>query len=116
MTVRPRASRRGLVVFLLFVLTVVATILYRSRLLFGLLLEDGLRTAIYPAELIAELEHEHDSHSDVIPKIIHQTYKNTSLPAIWLEQQNQTLALHEDYEYMVSGRLLLLRLYSTDVG
>ena len=100
MTIRPRPSRRGPILFVLCVVLVVAILLHRSRLLLGLLFEDGAHNAIYPAAIIAQ---DAPKGSPLIPKIIHQTYKNTSLPLMWAEQQKQLLDLHPDYEYMVSG-------------
>ena len=99
MTIRPRTSRRGPILFILAVVVVVGILLHRSRFLIGLLFEDGSRNAIYPAVILAQDQSE---ANQLIPKIIHQTYKNASLPTVWVEQQRQLLELHEDYEYMVS--------------
>lgn len=100
MTIRPCPSRRGPILFLLGVVVVVGILLHRSRLLIGLLFEDGAHNAIYPAVILGP---DAPEGAQLIPKIIHQTYKNASLPAIWAEQQRQLLDLHQDYEYMVSG-------------
>jgi len=35
----------------------------------------------------------------MIPKIIHQTYKSTELPAVYRQCQESVLALHPDFEY-----------------
>ncbi|MCJ1307603.1 hypothetical protein MMC25_001250 [Agyrium rufum] len=35
----------------------------------------------------------------LIPKIIHQTYINTSIPEVWQQAQQSCIDLHEDYEY-----------------
>jgi len=37
----------------------------------------------------------------LIPKIIHQTYKNEDLPEHWKNAQNAVKYYHPDYEYMV---------------
>lgn len=37
-----------------------------------------------------------------IPKIIHQTYANHSIPDHWKQAQQSCLDLHPDYEYKVS--------------
>lgn len=100
MTIRPRPSRRGPILFILAVAVVVGILLHRSRLLIGLLFEDGSHNAIYPAVILAQ---DPPEGNQLIPKIIHQTYKNASLPKVWAEQQRQLLDLHQDYEYMVSG-------------
>ncbi|MCJ1439740.1 MAG: hypothetical protein MMC23_000221 [Stictis urceolatum] len=41
------------------------------------------------------------SHPPVIPKIIHQTYKNTSVPEPWIEPSSKCKEMHPDYEYML---------------
>lgn len=40
----------------------------------------------------------------LIPKIIHQTYINESIPAQWKAGQQSCIDLHPDYEYKVSGK------------
>jgi hypothetical protein len=37
----------------------------------------------------------------IIPKIIHQTYKNETIPEVWVEAQQSCIDLHPDYEYIV---------------
>lgn len=38
---------------------------------------------------------------ELIPKIIHQTYKNETIPDIWKEGQQRCIDLHPDYEYIL---------------
>ncbi|CCF58456.1 hypothetical protein KAFR_0E03040 [Kazachstania africana CBS 2517] len=37
----------------------------------------------------------------LIPKIIHQTYKTTDIPEQWKESQKKCIELHSDYEYIL---------------
>jgi mannosyltransferase OCH1-like enzyme len=45
----------------------------------------------------------------MIPKIIHQTYINTSIPEQWKSGQQSCIDLHADYEYMVCPQWSWLR-------
>ena len=101
MSILLRSPRRGSIIFVLSVALVVGVLLYRSRLLLGLLFEDGSQDAIYPALILTPNAQVNDSQVQLIPKIIHQTYVNTSLPEVWKKQQEQLLSLHKDYVYMV---------------
>lgn len=42
-----------------------------------------------------------DERPQLIPKIIHQTYVNDTVPERWREAQKSCVDLHEDYEYKV---------------
>ncbi len=48
-----------------------------------------------------------DGRPQLIPKIIHQTWVNTSIPTHWRAPQQSCLDLHQDYEYKVSLFLAL---------
>jgi mannosyltransferase OCH1-like enzyme len=37
----------------------------------------------------------------LIPKIIHQTYKDTNIPKKWIEAQRKCISLHPDYQYIL---------------
>lgn len=52
----------------------------------------------------------HPDASLVIPKIIHQTYRNNNVPNQWKQAQKSCQDLHEDYEYKVS-KTAYLNLY-----
>jgi mannosyltransferase OCH1-like enzyme len=90
-----RRSRR----FLLLVTFVLAFLIYRSQPLLKLLSEVGALDTISASQLFTEAQKY--SNPDLIPKIIHQTYKNTSIPLKWQQMQNMILKYHDDYEYMV---------------
>ncbi|KAH8653174.1 MIPC synthase subunit [Tricladium varicosporioides] len=93
-----RSSRRGLF-FIVFVCLVVAILLHRSRFLIGLLFEDGARYSI-PTDTTLPQEYTSNETGFLIPKIIHQTYKDENIPEHWREAQKATKLLHPDYEYM----------------
>lgn len=42
-----------------------------------------------------------DSRPELIPKIIHQTYKTVDIPEQWKESQQKCLDLHPDYKYIL---------------
>ena len=94
----PRTPRRGALAFLLFVVFTVLIILYRSRFLFGLLIESGARYAISDIDFA---DNAYSATPQLIPKIIHQTYKTDAVPKNWQAGQQAVKDLHPDYEYMV---------------
>lgn len=84
-------------------------LLHRSRFLISLLFEDGREDSIPYSQIPSE----NDTLSLIIPKIIHQTYKDENLPDHWKEAQEAVKQHHPDYEYMVrftnQNPLILLR-------
>lgn len=67
----------------------------------SLLVVDGSNDMISRAELPGPNSEVPKSKEMIIPKIIHQTYVNESIPFHWKEAQQSCLDLHEDYEYKV---------------
>lgn len=94
--------RRGLVIFLVLNLLIVAFLVRSVFTLLTLLIEDGAADAIHPAEIPAPNSPLIDDRPHLIPKIIHQTYVNDTVPEKWREAQKSCVDLHEDYEYKVS--------------
>ena len=92
-----RSARRGVLVFFIFISLGFLTLLHRSRYLIGLLFEDGGKDSIFPSDIPSE----NTTLPLLIPKIIHQTYKNDDLPAHWKNAQYAVKYYHPDYEYMV---------------
>ena len=93
--------RRGLAIFLVLN-TIIVFFLVRSVFtLLTLLVEDGAADAIHPAEIPAPNSPLIDDRPHLIPKIIHQTYVNDTVPERWREAQKSCVDLHEDYEYRV---------------
>lgn len=94
--------RRGTAIFLVINLVVIGFLLNAFSTLIGLLFEDGAADAIRHADIPGPGSDLIDGRKQVIPKILHQTYINSSIPAQWKAGQQSCLDLHEDYEYMVS--------------
>uniref|UniRef100_A0A060TCZ9 ARAD1D39600p n=1 Tax=Blastobotrys adeninivorans TaxID=409370 RepID=A0A060TCZ9_BLAAD len=70
-------------------------LVYEVSDLLSLLLDSGASDAFTKEELNS------NSSQALIPKIIHQTYKNESIPDIWKGPQQSCLDLHPDYTYMM---------------
>lgn len=93
--------RRGLAIFLFINALIVTFLVHSVFTLLTLLIEDGSTDAIHSAEIPAPNSPLIDSLPQLIPKIIHQTYINESVPEHWREAQSSCIDLHEDYEYKV---------------
>ena len=93
--------RRGLTIFLIINLLIICFLIRSVYTLLTLLVEDGSRDAIHPAEIPAPNSPLIDHRRQLIPKIIHQTYVNDTVPERWRESQKSCVDLHEDYEYKV---------------
>ena len=94
--------RRGVLIFFLVNLTIVCYLVYSVWTLLTLLVVDGSSDAISRAEIPGPNSDDPlNGRKQLIPKIIHQTYANTSLPAHWKAAQQSCIDLHKDYEYKV---------------
>ncbi|GAB7347859.1 hypothetical protein MBLNU459_g5389t1 [Dothideomycetes sp. NU459] len=94
--------RRPVLIFLILNLAIVAFLIHSVWTLLSLLVVDGSADAISRAELPAPGSDLIEGRTQMIPKIIHQTYINESIPAVWQEPQASCLALHkEDWEYIL---------------
>lgn len=93
--------RRSLAVFLAVTGLIVIFLIHSVYTLLTLLVEDGSADAIHSAEIPAPNSPLIDNMPQYIPKIIHQTYINESVPEIWREAQRTCIDIHEDYEYKV---------------
>lgn len=93
--------RRGAVLFLLCTTAIILFLVHSVWTLLTLLVADGAEDAISKAELPAPGSPLIDSRQQMIPKIIHQTYINTSIPEVWQEAQQSCLDLHPapEWEY-----------------
>jgi inositol phosphorylceramide mannosyltransferase catalytic subunit len=94
--------RRGLLIFLLINILIIGLLVRSVFTLITLLFEDGARDAILRAEIPAPNSELIEQKPRFIPKIIHQTYVNESIPEHWREAQQSCLDYHMDYEYKVS--------------
>jgi mannosyltransferase OCH1-like enzyme len=93
--------RRGTVIFLVMNLVVIGFLLNAFSTLISLLFEDGSADAILRSEIPAPGSDLIENRTQLIPKILHQTYINSSIPAQWKEGQQSCIDLHQDYEYIV---------------
>ena len=93
--------RRSIFLFLLVILIVIGVLLRSVFTLLTLLVEDAAADAIHRAEIPSPTSQLIDERPQYIPKIIHQTYKNASIPEHWKGPQQSCIDLHADYEYKV---------------
>ena len=93
--------RRGILIFLVINLIIIVILIHSVFTLLSLLVEDGAADAIRHADIPAPNSPLIEHRPQLIPKIIHQTYINDSIPAIWKEAQQSCMDLHKDYEYRV---------------
>lgn len=93
--------RRGLLIFIVVNLIILSLLVRSVSTLLSLLVEDAAADAIHRAELPSPNSSLIEQRPQIIPKIIHQTYKNESIPEVWQEAQQSCLDLHPDYEYIV---------------
>ena len=102
-----RPPRRGAFVFLIFISSVVTLLIYRSRLLFGLLLENGSSDAVDTPAILHDFSSlDVSQQPQLIPKIIHQIWINDSIPAQWQEGTKAVKHHHEGWEYMVGSAFI----------
>ncbi|MCJ1393804.1 hypothetical protein MMC18_006680 [Xylographa bjoerkii] len=93
--------RRSVLIFLVINLLVIAFLVRSVFTLITLLTETGDADAITRGEIPAPQSPSIDSRPQLIPKIIHQTYINETIPERWREPVQQCLEMHEDYEYQL---------------
>jgi len=93
--------RRSYVLFAIAQLIILGSLCYWVRWLFVLLLDNGAADAIRSIDIPGASSPLIDSRKLVIPKIIHQTWKNESVPERWLEPQRTCRELHPDYQYIL---------------
>jgi mannosyltransferase OCH1-like enzyme len=93
--------RRGLLIFCLVNLLILSLLVRSVSTLLALLVEDAAADAIHRAELPSPNSSLIEQRPQIIPKIIHQTYKNETIPEVWVEAQQSCIDLHPDYEYIV---------------
>ncbi|BDD61816.1 hypothetical protein MPDQ_006247 [Monascus purpureus] len=93
--------RRGLSIFIVVNLIILLLLVRSVYTLLTLLVEDASADAIHRAEIPSPNSSLIEQRPQVIPKIIHQTYKNESIPEVWREAQQSCIDLHPDYEYIL---------------
>lgn len=98
--------RRGTIIFIAINFIIVCFLVNSVKTLLGLLFEDGSFDAIHRSDIPAPGSNLIDNRTQLIPKIIHQTYINSTIPERWKEPQQSCIAQHPDYEYKVCSGLL----------
>ncbi|KAK0118446.1 hypothetical protein ONS95_012731 [Cadophora gregata] len=93
--------RRGTIIFLVINLIIIGFLLNAFSTLISLLFQTGAADAIHRAEIPAPGSDMIENRTQLIPKIIHQTYINESIPQRWKAGQQSCIDLHEDYEYIL---------------
>jgi len=93
--------RRSVLFFLLGLIAFLAICLNMVWTLLTLLFVTGANDAISRAELPGPNSTVPSDRESLIPKILHQTYKNETIPYAWREAQQSCLDLHPDYKYML---------------
>ncbi len=101
--------RRTPIIIIVTAVVVLCLLVRSLYTLLTLLVEDCSRDAIRHAEIPVPNSSLLNTRPQLIPKIIHQTYANASIPQHWQKPQKSCLALHEDYEYKVSEYVALIR-------
>ena len=95
--------RKGLLLLVLGVVAVLGGLVYLFSTLIALLFETGLQNAIPPSILSSSwIASTTSEEHRPIPKIIHQTWKNETVPEAWSIAQYSCLDLHPDYQYIVT--------------
>ncbi|KAF7904392.1 hypothetical protein EAF00_001726 [Botryotinia globosa] len=91
--------RRGTLLFLVINFIVIGFLVNAFSTLISLLFVDGAADAIHRSEIPAPGSELIENRTQLIPKIIHQTYINESIPERWKAGQQSCIELHDDYEY-----------------
>ncbi|TEY74290.1 hypothetical protein BOTCAL_0074g00200 [Botryotinia calthae] len=91
--------RRGTLLFLVINFIVIGFLVNAFSTLISLLFIDGAADAIHRSEIPAPGSEMIENRTQLIPKIIHQTYINESIPERWKAGQQSCIELHDDYEY-----------------
>jgi len=93
--------RRATIIFLVINLVIIGLLVNACSTLISLLFEDGSADAILRSDIPAPGSDLIENRTQLIPKIIHQTYINSSIPIQWQEGQQSCIDLHQDYEYIL---------------
>lgn len=91
--------RKGPIIFVVIVLAIFGLLIRSVYTLLTLLFEDFSRDAIPHADIPVPNSTAIHERPQLIPKIIHQTYANDSIPEHWKAPQQSCIDLHKDYEY-----------------
>lgn len=90
-----------MIIFLVFNIILFGFLIHSIFTLVTLLFDDCSAYAIRSYEFPAPNSELIDQRPQLIPKIIHQTWRNETIPAMWVEPQQSCVNLHTDWEYKV---------------
>lgn len=97
----PLTMRRAVLVFVVSTVLLLGFAIHQVWTLLELLVFNGIADAVLREDVPSvgsELDDD-DPSKHMIPKIIHQTYINTSIPAVWQDAQASCLELHPEPEW-----------------
>ncbi|CCH46649.1 Mannosyl phosphorylinositol ceramide synthase [Wickerhamomyces ciferrii] len=77
-------------------LFIILFLVYQTFDLITLIYDDTFEDALNSLDL-----HPKVAKPELIPKIIHQTYKDTNIPSQWQNGQQRCIDLHPDYQYIL---------------
>lgn len=80
-------------------LVIILFLLYQTFDLITLIHDDTLQDALLDVDLNPPPNS--PPKPQLIPKIIHQTYKDTNIPLKWQKGQQNCINLHQDYQYIL---------------
>ena len=86
--------RRGLALFLILLFLALTFAIHQVWNLLGLLVHSGREDRIAKSELPAPGSEPNYARPQMIPKIIHQTTKNATIPPVWKEAHESCRAMH----------------------
>ncbi|AOA60439.1 Mannosylinositol phosphorylceramide synthase catalytic subunit [Komagataella phaffii CBS 7435] len=78
-------------------IALVLFLCYETFDLMTLLYDDTFKDSLLDSDLNSDIS----SRPQLIPKIIHQTYKTNDIPEIWQDGQKKCQELHPDYKYIM---------------
>lgn len=96
--------RRGILIFLLVLSALLLFAVHQVWTLITLLFVNGKSDGISKFELPAPGSSRTNTEPQIIPKILHQTWQNKSIPEVWKGAQQSCLDLHTEedgWEYML---------------
>ncbi|ORY76062.1 mannosyl phosphorylinositol ceramide synthase SUR1 [Protomyces lactucae-debilis] len=107
--------RRSVAIFFLCQFIILGSLCWSCRWLFVLLVDTGASDAIRSIEIPGMGSQLIETRPQLVPKIIHQTWKNETIPAHWVEPHETCKALHPDYKHILwtdaMGREFIKREY-----
>lgn len=108
----PRLNKAGVFLLLLVDLTIVSLLLYSLEPLITLLRRNeelfSPRISIPRNDTFSSLQYSDDLSHPKIPRILHQTCANSTVPDKWVQSQRSCRETYSEFEYKVSLQRLAL--------